>query len=171
MRCTNGGGSAFSEWFADNYLKIRERLSVSNTLNEDSLHDAYLYIVTTIHTLRPNEYLQQFKKVYRLKCRKELSRSFRYAYPDPLFFDFLHDDDDVTEDTSQRDTRPSAKRVMQYVKLHTNQSDYEAFSLYMVQNMPYSYIADYIGISPTNVRKKIDGIKQSVQHYFNRKAV
>lgn len=167
--CNAQLGGGFDEWFVDNYASIKESLSLRGLLDEDCLHDTYLYIIRTDGgKLSYKEYRRQFMKDYSMLRRKHVSRSFQYVYPDPLFFGFLHDDEEIENAPSQKDFHPSFQRVMQYIKLHTKPLEYKMFTLRVVQNMSYSFIADYVGDNPTSIRKHIDSIMQDVQNYFRK---
>lgn len=157
---------SFNYWIACNYAKIKERLLLQGSLDEDSLQDAYLLSVSTRGEVCYNDYPQLFLKCYRNARKKETAHGFLYIYPDPLFFEFLQEEEQ--EEERQKKTMPSLNRILQYVKIHNSADDVQMFSYYMLQGLPYSTIADYTGCSRITVRKKIDAIKQDIQHYFKR---
>lgn len=159
--------NSFNNWIACNFSKIRERLSLQDNFDEDSLQDAYLLTVGTTGEVAYSDYLRLFLLNYRNEREKTVAHSFLYVYPDPLFFEFLHEDEKQEEERRQK-ALPSLNRILQYVKARNNADDIRIFSYYMLQGLPYSIIADYTGCSRTAVRKKIDAIKQDIQYYFKR---
>lgn len=157
----------FNNWIVCNYSKIRERLSLQGNLDDDNLQDAYLLTFGARGDVAYSDYLRLFLRNYRNERKKTVAHSFLYVYPDPLFFEFLHEDEAQEEERRQK-TLPSLNCVMRYVKATNNADDVQIFSYYMLQGLPYSTIADYTGCSRTAVRKKIDVIKQDIQHYFSK---
>jgi len=157
----------FNHWISSNYGKIKERLSLQYSFDEDSLHDAYLLCVRTKSEVAYNEFPSLFLKCYHSARKKATAHGFVFIYPDPLFFDFLCDDEEQNEEKPTK-AMPSANRIMQYIKAKYKADDILLWNLSMLQGLPNKTIADYTGCSCVALRKKIETMKQDVKQYFNR---
>lgn len=157
----------FNHWIVSNYGKIKERLSLQNSFDEDCLHDAYLFCVRTKSKIAYNEYPSLFLKCYHIALKKATARGFVFVYPSPLFFDFLFDDEEQNEEKPTK-AMPSVNRIMQYIKAKYKADDILLWNLSMLQGLPNKTIACYTGCSRVALRKKIETMKKDVRQYFNR---
>lgn len=155
-------------WITLHYAATKEKLSLRGRLDEDSLQETYLVALREKEATDYDDIGRVFLKCYAV-CLKRAQRGyFQYVTPDALFFDMLHEEDEQEETTEVRDTRPLAKTVMKYIRVRTKPMELTMFNMYMFEGMPYSTIAECMGVTPNSVKNTIEKIKTDTKHYFEK---
>ena len=77
----------FDAWFAKEYNRMRERLSLSSRFDEDAFHDAYISIRKRFKESldRLPNFALLFTAEYRRLSRQHINENFAVYYPDSLF--------------------------------------------------------------------------------------
>lgn len=153
----------FNNWIIRNYLKIREVLSLEQSLDEDCLNDAYISSINIIMNERKDdEFLKIFIQQYNSEKRKSFSVKMRNIYPDPIFFDFLHGEE-VEESIVSVNEIPTYSTVILCAKKELSKTDYNLFYLNMIKGFSYHTIAEYTGKSDSSIYRKSQEIKNRIR--------
>lgn len=152
----------FDYWITMNYNSIIKTLSVQNRFDEDCIQEAYLRSVQSISETPYDKYLLLFMTNYKIVAAQKYSYSRILCHPNPLFFTFLSEMNDIDE-KSQKKSLPSLNRIKKFVRTNYSQEVVSIFCLY-VKGMSYKAIADYIGCSNGTVKKRIEQIKKRVKY-------
>lgn len=85
--------TSVNAWISNNASKLRQRLNLYNTLDEDAFQDAYLTLVQEYKRPETGSTLENaFLKAYRRISNKSLGEAFTTSHPDELFFSLLASD-------------------------------------------------------------------------------
>lgn len=155
----------FDKWISKNYSKIKEKFSVHQSLDEDCFNDAYIASLRAVKQEQKNkEFLEIFINCYKTAVRKSLSHRMRFVCPDPLFFDFLHDEE--VEEGKEAHGKFSYSTVLFYAKHHFSHSDFELFRMNLLNSISCKCLAEYTGKSEKSIYQKIKVMKHSIKSYI-----
>ena len=157
--------SRFDNWFSLSYYQIRNKLGCYLKLNEDTFHDTYLII--RINLLFEKTMITDFEP-YFIGCYKKIAlKGFihekRYCHPKDVFFEFLSDAEPVSiDDLLALDNL--ANDILSFVKKKFSENDYRLFRLRNFETQcSYKDLADYTGISPSQICKKVNNITNAAR--------
>ena len=83
----------FDAWFANEYDRMRERLSLSSRFDEDAFHDAYISTRKRFKESldRLPNFALLFTSEYRRLSRQHINDNFAVFYPDSLLLNNVAD--------------------------------------------------------------------------------
>ena len=111
--------TSVNAWISDNAAKLRVRLNIYNTFDEDAFQDAYLTLVQEYKRPQTGSALESaFLKAYRRISSKSLGEAFTMSRPDELFFSLLASDSAEPMDTPEEepDRAALAHTMLRYIR-------------------------------------------------------
>lgn len=152
MRISKDTRKAFNDWCEVNYQRMCQRLNIYAPVDEDALHDAFLYLAENIGKIEPKDYEKTLTAQYRKISGQIFSQSFAECRPDELFFTMLSDDDAEAEsDADERDFSGLIRNIRRYVK-DTFSATFATLFEMRVRGYSYRNLAECFGISEREVR-------------------
>lgn len=141
-----------NEWICTNAAKLKERLSLYSSLDEDAFQDAYLTLVTDCEAEEDSMAFEKaFVAAYRKLSGKRISEAYATVHPDDLFFTLLPTQKDEPEE--KRDERPSqrlASKIRKHIRATFSTNDVAAFEM-KIAGYPCRDITDALGMGTTAV--------------------
>lgn len=152
--------ATFNSWISDNAARLREKLSLYNTFDEDAFQDAYLTLATTGENQSSNkEYEKAFIAAYRKLSGKHISELYSTSHPDDLFFSLIpsEDKEPMEQPEATKDTRWLISRIRKHIRDTFPKTDVQAFEMKMTG---YSCrdITDTLGIGTTAINNATNRI-------------
>lgn len=152
--------AAFNSWISDNAARLRDKLSLYNTFDEDAFQDAYLTLATTGENQNSNnEYEKVFIATYRKLSVKHISELYTTSHPDDLFFSLIPSDDvePMEQPGTAKDTRWLISRIRKHIRDTFPKTDVQAFEMKLTG---YSCrdITDTLGIGTTAINNATNRI-------------
>lgn len=147
-------------WISDNAAKLKQRLNIYNTLDEDAFQDAYLTLVQEYTTPESGNILETaFLKAYRRLSNRNIGEAFTLSHPDELFFTLLPPDetDPMEKPEETKDRAPLAKRVQRHIRASFPRKDVMAFEM-KIKGFSCRDITDAIGIGTTAINNATERI-------------
>lgn len=150
-------------WIAPRYGQLKQRVMMTCYYDEDVFQDTYLSFRETGAQARDLE--AAFIRLYRALLSQDYGREMRYTHPDPLFFAFLHEDEEQAEPAAEVIAVDSA-RVDNACRALLNGEDYTLFSLRYKVGLALREIAAYTGRSTRTIMQKLNSIMARLRAYF-----
>ncbi len=150
-------------WIAPRYGQLKQRVMMTCYYDEDVFQDTYLSLRET--GAQPRDLEATFMKLYRALLSQDYGREMRYAHPDPLFFSFLHTEDEQDEPTGEEIAIESAQ-VDNACRALLNSEDYTLFSLRYKVGLALREIAAYTGRSTRTIMQKLNSIVTRLRAYL-----
>ena len=152
--------TSVNAWISDNAARLRQRLNLYNTLDEDAFQDAYLTLVQEYRKPETGSTLENaFLRAYRRISNENLAGAFTTIHPDELFFTLLPSDE--TEPMEQadepKDHAPLVKRIERHIRSAFPRRDVMAFEMRM-KGYSCRDITDAIGIGTTAINNATERI-------------
>lgn len=148
----------FNAWIVTNFDTLMAALP-----DNDAFQDAYLATARKLQKHPERGYASIFLSEYRIAQKHGLNLSFQYYRPNPLFFDFLKEDDTEVEQTAPR---PSVEEIDRFCRAYFTQEDYTFFKLKFKNGMPNTVLAEFLGITTKAVSAKVHSIQSNIQSKF-----
>ena len=120
----------FNAWVTRHHSELRKHVSRGIQLSEDAFQEAYLSTWGIVGR-EDNErtFGEQFAAAYKEAIAREYDYRDSHVSPDPIFFDFLREEEDGEEQT--RDD-VDCRQVQEYVRRRFPATDYALFRLIYV---------------------------------------
>jgi len=159
--------AVFDGWFAKNYNRLKESLSLSGAFDEDAFHDAYISIHNQFKG-QTDDPRQMFVKEYNRISRKHISEDYILLNPDELFFSLLPDRDTQTdtEPQEQPDKGRLVYSIKQYIRMTYPPVLVTIWECRCVQGMSLNDCKDLSGLSYQKVKSGINSINLGVRQHF-----
>lgn len=161
----------FNAWFANEYNRLRERISLSARFDEDAFHDAYISIQNgfTESIERMPNFALLFKTEYRRISKRHISDTYDVYYPDDLFFNMVADD---TQEPMAQPEKVSDRRWLVYtIKQHVRHNNPPVMVMIWesrnITGLSYRDISQVSGFSIPKVKHCIDSINNDVRQHFS----
>lgn len=160
--------ATFNTWISDNAARLREKLSLYNTFDEDAFQDAYLTLATTYDKQTDGkEFERAFISAYRKLSGKHISEQYATCNPDELFFSLIpsEETEPMEQQDEAKDTRGLIGRIRKHIRDTFPKTDVLAFEMKMTG---YSCrdITDTIGIGTTAINNATNRIIASTRLQF-----
>ena len=161
----------FDAWFAKEYDRMRERLSLSSRFDEDAFHDAYISTRKRFKESldRLPNFALLFTAEYRRLSRQHINENFAVYYPDSLFFNMVADD---TPDPMAQPDKISDKGWLVYsIKQHVKHNNPPLYVMIWesrnITGLSYRDISQVSGFSVPRVKNCIESINNDVRQHFS----
>lgn len=155
MRINRDTRTCFNDWCAANYQRMCQRLNIYAPVDEDALHDAFLYLAENIGKIEPKDYEKTLTAQYRRISGQYIFQSIAEFRPDELFFNLLSDEEieEEEDDKKAENARIAlAKSILRFVR-HSF-SDISVTLLDMrIKGYSYRNLADCLGMTEKQVRE------------------
>ena len=161
----------FDAWFANEYERLRERLSLSSHFDEDAFHDAY---ISTRNRFKesldrlPN-FALLFTNEYRRLSRQHVNDCIGVLYPDSLFFNMVADDspEPMTQPNKISDRGWLVYTIKQHVRHNNSPLSVLIWESRNITGMSYRDISQVSGFSVPRVKNCIERINSDVRQHFS----
>lgn len=163
MNSNNMTPAQIDAWIAPRYGLLKQRAMMTCYYDDDVFQDTYLSLRETGAQSRDLEAV--FIRLYRALLSQNYRHEMRYTHPDPLFFTFLHEDEEQAEGAAEVIAVDSA-RVDNACRALLNGEDYTLFSLRYKVGLALREIAAYTGRSTSTIMQKLNSIMARLRAYF-----
>lgn len=159
--------AVFDGWFSDNYIRLKESLSLSGAFNEDAFHDAYISARKQFKG-QTDDLRQMFVKEYTRISRKHISDDYALLNPDELFFALLPDRDTQTETEpqGQPDKGRLVYSIKQYIRLTYPPVLVTVWECRVIQGLSLADCKELSGLPYQKVKSGINSINLGVRQRF-----
>lgn len=164
MNSTQMTAAHIDAWIALRYGQLKQRVMMTCYYDEDVFQDTYLTLREIGAQTRDLE--AAFMKLYRALLSQDYGREMRYTHPDPLFFDFLHTEEEQAEPTGE-DIAIESAQVDNACRALLNTEDYTLYSLRYKVGLALCEIAAYTGRSTRTIVQKLNSIVARLRAYFS----
>ena len=154
MRINRDTRRGFNDWCAANYQGMCQRLNIYAPVDEDALHDAFLYLAENIGKIEPQDYEKTLTAQYRRISGQLFSQSCAECRPDELFFTMLSDSEpeEENDEDDSRDPAELVKNIRRYIKYTFSETLATLFDM-RTQGYSYRNLAECFGMSEREVRE------------------
>ena len=149
---------------APRYGQLKQRVMMTCYYDEDVFQDTSLTLREIGAQTRDLE--AAFMKLYRALLSQDYGREMRYTHPDPLFFAFLHTEEEQAEPTGE-DIAIESAQVDNACRALLNTEDYTLYSLRYKVGLALREIAAYTGRSTRTIVQKLNSIVARLRAYFS----
>lgn len=151
----------FSNWFADNYGKLKMRL-YSPYFNDDAFHDAYLCALSFANKASdPSMYESIFFAAYKAQNKMRLQESFVNIHPDDFVWgvitSHLIDDDEIVNESNKT---LLATKIKRFAKANFSGKEYQIFEAYFLYSLKLENTSNFVGCSVSFVFSHVAKMRQ-----------
>lgn len=160
-------------WISDNAAKLRHRLTIYCSLDEDAFQEAYLTLAMAFRAPESARILEAaFLKAYRQLANRNIGESFTMSHPDELFFTLLPSDDTepMEEPEETKDIASLARRVRRHIRASFPRIEVMVFEM-RIKGFSCRDITDTMGIGTAAINNITEQIIIKARSRFARVAL
>lgn len=159
----------FDAWIAQEYKRLRERLSVTWAFDEDAFHDAYISVrVALTDDNATDNFSTAFSQAYKKISKRHFSEAFAVYNPEDMFFNQLSDraPEQMIDPVIQEEKDKLTYNIRQHVKRNYSSMYVLIWESRILRDMSYSEISAMSGMGYRRVKASIDNINSDVRQRF-----